>query len=157
VGLPRRVKVSLAVVVIGALSMAAIVGLALGAFILNVKSSHPRDEATFIERIDTWYGERMRDRFAALDDDLLIAEGDRACDWLDAQPKALWHTDPERGFYAMLDKYLATTDQHDTTLAVGSISSQDMRRHVANMAWAYLCGASWEFHRPYHVLGGPGD
>lgn len=125
--------------------------LVVGTFVVLARSS--RDEAMFIERVETWHGERLRPRFEALDDDLLIAEGDQACAWLGGQRPALWRTDPELGFYPMLDKYLATTSQTDTALAVGAISSQDVRRKVANTAWDYLCAPSWTVRKPYHALG----
>ena len=78
--------------------LAALVALAVLAsasasvWAFQVRVDHPRDPAAFVRDaryyLTEWENDPHDPRYIA--DDALLAEGDRACEWLAEQPVALW-------------------------------------------------------------------
>jgi len=83
----------------------------------------------------------------------VIAEGDRACDWLADQGYALWRTDPSRTYRGKFDRYQALTAGRPLAW-----TGAPSREAVTRAAWGHLCPASLQLRRPYYVFNDrPGD
>jgi hypothetical protein len=96
-----------------------------------------------------------RGELVPLDDRAVVAEGDRGCDWLGDQAKALWRTDAKYRFDALLERY-ADTPVVDASLRAPHFSLRSTRMVIAGRAWIWLCGATWEFHKPHYIFSDPG-
>lgn len=126
--------------------------------VVFIDRTNPRDEAAYLTYLKT-YGDNTGNPITTLPPSTqLFAEGDKACDWLAGTGYALWRTSAEWRFPAIQGRYLTlvqnqplpwgTTPSHDTVLAA---------------AWAYLCPATEQMHKPHYLFsdaggsGGPGD
>ena len=81
--------------------------------------------------------------WASAHPDLMVAEGDRACRWLDAQPLAPQGDNRPDTFApeAMEARYTAET----TGLEIARVYPE-ARQHIADWAWFTLCRSSLEAH-----------
>ena len=127
------------------------------AFIAGIYVFHPRSEAGFMAQLQR--GDLPKEWAAFVDDHdqkFFVTEGDRACNWLSAQPVALMRTDPRYEPSALMERYLATTGEASAEWNEEE-SDVPARRMVATSAWNHLCEATLLIHRPYHPFGDPGD
>jgi hypothetical protein len=130
--------------------------LAVAGTVIAVHLEHPRDEAAYLEYLRL-YGQGVQtgttsDDFSDAPIALpsipaLIAEGDRACDWLGHQDYALWRTDPAHRVNALYGRY-------DASVAGRSLAwvGPPDDSSVAGAAWAHLCPATLELHKPHFVF-----
>jgi hypothetical protein len=131
-------------------------GVLLLVWLMSVKASHPRDAAGFIEHLDGKVMSRGESVLAPLDDETLIAEGDRACAWLAAQPRALWRTDTEYRIGSLIERYQETPYVGEP-LEVANFSTSEVRSMTTLTAWTSLCGATLEFRKPHYIFSSPSD
>lgn len=129
--------------------IALLLTIATGAGALaTVHLTHPRDETAFLDYLRT-YGSTSDTGvpLALPPTDQLLAEGDRACDWLNGQPWALWRNDGEFAYGKRMQRYLDSVSE-----PVAWAPADPIRFYVLAGAWASLCPASVELHMP-HALG----
>jgi hypothetical protein len=123
-------------------------------FVAGIYATHPRSENAFIGELHDSSFPRVWAAFVDQhDDDFLITEGDRACNWLSAQPMALTRSSSRYEMGNVMDRYLTET-QEDPDWQFGDFAA---RRVVAAAAWNHLCEATLLMHRPYHPFGGDGN
>ncbi len=117
--------------------------------------THPRDENGYVAYLKQ-YGDLTSDAPIPVlpPRDALVAEGDRACSWLQGQSYALWRRGTTFRYPAVQDRYVATLNGRHPPWAgppdgIG----------VMTAAWAYLCPAVVELHLPHHLTRSapPGD
>jgi hypothetical protein len=138
-----------------------VTGLAAG-WVASVKADNSRDEATFIRNLDhsvrgnLCAGCPMLWKLAPVDDDLLIAEGDRACDWLRDQPYPWWSRAERFTYDGLMSRYLATHPVPDATWSTGTLRPE-YRSIVVGEAWHELCGDTFELHQPHNPFNRPED
>ena len=132
--------------VIAALAAAATLGGASALIAVHV--THPRDERAYLNYLQT-YGQVGDAGVGTVPaSDLLVAEGDRSCDWLGGQPWALWRTDTRFRILIVESRYT------DETKAVPlAWSGQPDHATIAAAAWNYLCPAALELREPHDVFG----
>jgi hypothetical protein len=128
-------------------------GLGVVAVVIGVNLAHPRDEAGYLSYLRT-YGDMTSDQPIALPPrSAVLAAGQDACSWLGGSGYALWRTDLRQRFSARMSAYLRSADAR--TLPWSGLPE---RSTVAAAAWAYLCPATWQLHKPHYVFtSSPGD
>jgi hypothetical protein len=100
----------LLVVVLGVVVLVTLVG---AGWVVSVDVENSRDERAFIQKLDhsvrgnLCAGCPMIWKFPPIDDDFLIAEGDRACAWLHDQPYPWWSRAERFTFDGLMRRYLA--------------------------------------------------
>ena len=127
---------------------AVVVCLSAVGGLVAVNVTHPRDEAAYMSYMLTYGGVANGPGGTVPARADLIAEGDRACDWLGGQTWALWRTDPPLRVPAMETRY-AEQVQH-VPLAW---SGQPDHGTIAGAAWGYLCPAALELREPHDIFG----
>jgi hypothetical protein len=131
-------------------ALAAVVLLPL-VFVAGIYATHPRDESAFVGTLHNASFPDVWTTFVdAHDDKFLITEGDRACEWLKAQPMALTRTSPRFEMANVLDRYLTETQENRDWIVGEGFAA---RRLVAVAAWNNLCEATLLMHRPYRPFG----
>ena len=131
----RRRGVPLAALLSVALTMAAIAAPSVAGSI-----THPREISAFQDYVRTFSanpGAPQRDKVWATDHpEQILAEGDRACDWLSHRPYAP-KVDPsgDSDVATMANRYLALRQGEGVPLPL----SREAHRVVVIGAWAYLC------------------
>lgn len=137
---------------------AAVVALALAVVgtVVVVHLKHPRNEAAYLEYLRL-YGRGVQT--SATGDDFtdapialpsipaLIAEGDRACDWLGHQGYALWRTGASHRVDALYQRYDTLTQSRQLPWA-----GDPDHVSIAAAAWAHLCPATLDLHKPHYVF-----
>jgi hypothetical protein len=110
---------------------------------------YPRDERAFLHHVhrSVWDEGWV---FDGADDAFLLAEGEKACTWLQDQPFAWWRRGAEWSNQARITQYLDQTavDGDEWSFSGGDL--QDKRAVVAAQAWLRLCGASMELREPHN-------
>src|SRR4051794_35035865 len=124
-----------------------VLGLGVVVVVIGVNLAHPRDESGYLTYLRR-YGDTTTDEPASTlpPRSALLAVGDQACAWLGGQEFALWRTGPSHGYPVWIEGYLRHT-RSDSLPWVGPPE----RSSVAVGAWAYLCPATRELHRPRYV------
>jgi hypothetical protein len=144
-----------------------VVTVATAAWVVNVKYTNPRDEGAFIKRLDTGFqtarcpGKRDRctrtvSTFAPIDDDFLLAEGDRACAWLAKQPYPWWRRDTRFTSPALISRYKKEDPGPRKGWAEGRLRPE-LRDAVVGQAWNDLCGAEFVLREPRNPFKRPAD
>lgn len=132
-------------VLLAALLAVLLVLGALAAPSIARRVAHPRDTTAFQAYVKTFVGSwrssadpdgSARDEeWAAGHSDEILAEGDRACDWLSQRPSAP-EVDPSGNsdVGALASRYVTLSDRENPLPL-----SREGRRTVVVGAWAYLC------------------
>ncbi len=135
-----------------------VVAVAGAAWVFNVKYTHPRNADAFIERLDNTYPADLCQKgtkacnepvssFAPIEDEFLIAEGDRACDWLAEQPYPWLSQDPRFALRGLVARYKKENPAARNDWTRGRLRPAD-RDVVVTQAWDDLCGAEWTLREP---------
>ena len=123
---------------------ALVVVLAAIAVVTVARVEHPRDERAFLRVVA--HGSAHGGASRGVNNRFLIADGDRACDWLRGQPPALWRRGGRWSFHSLRVRY-------DTREVPRSSRGPRFDRDaVAVEAWAHLCGSDYylrETHNPF--------
>jgi hypothetical protein len=140
-------------VLVGVLALVVLVTLLSAGWVVKVKLENSRDEGAFIHDLDRsargneCMGCKITWLFRPVDDDFLLAEGDRACAWLHDQPYP-WASRADRfTFSGLTDRYLATNPVSATAWSAGTLRP-GLRGLVVAEAWNELCGEAWELREP---------
>ena len=146
-------------ILLGVLSLIILVALMGAGWVMKVNLEHSRDEGAFIEGLAyeksaACKGCQKHPTFAAVDDDFLIAEGDRACAWLGEQPYPLWRRGDQYSTGELTDRYVAEVPASDEEWSGGLLEPQD-RVAVVYSAWDYLCGEAQELREPHNPFTRP--
>lgn len=120
--------------------------LGAGLLVGGVYVTHPRDEDRFLSDVRDFAQESGEAETLPAREELL-AQGDRACAWLRAQPLAFWHSGPRFRHITVWNRY---TDEHLTPGTAANEAS--LLVWVGDPAWRDLCPASLTFHTS-HGLG----
>jgi len=128
---------------VGATACASVLGL-----LVAVHVTHPRDEAGYMHYLVTYGGVFEAAGGTVPAKAALIAEGDRACNWLDGQTWALWRTDPPLRVTAVEARY--GDELRHVPLPW---SSQPDHWTIGAAAWQYLCPAALELREPHDIFG----
>jgi len=122
--------------------------LAIGT-VVEVHLKHPRDQAAYLAYLRKYsVGQGPVTLPPAA---LLVAEGDKACHWLGSQPMAYWRNGTSYRFPAVMMRYRLDVRGH----AVPWGKALPSHHSVATAAWAYLCPATWQLHKPHYVFSDP--
>jgi hypothetical protein len=149
-------------VLVGLLTLVVLVTLLGAGWIVKVNIDHSRDEGAFIARLDEGLmssrgpGPGMESVFAPVEDEFLIAEGDRACAWLRDQPYPWLSRDERFTFRAVVSRYMATNTVSEQEWNEGALEPY-FRSNVVGGAWHYLCGEAWELREPHSPFNRPPD
>jgi hypothetical protein len=116
---------------------------------------YPRDEEKFLLYVhkSIWDEANNKWVFKDADDAFLLAEGDKACDWLGDESFALWRGGAEWSNQARLTQYLDESAVVGSEWSFGGGVPDRKREAVATRAWLYLCGSSMELretHNPFN-------
>jgi hypothetical protein len=130
-------------VVVGATTLALVIAGFVGVAAARAHA-HQRDVPAFYNLVATYIGGDLPAGPADLawsqsHPDLVLAEADRSCRWLDSQPMAPQAIDPT-GYHAydsLMGRYLDST----RTSAIAQVSDGG-RMTIVGSAWAHLCSAS---------------
>jgi hypothetical protein len=141
-------RISIGVVMLCVLAMFASAGLEL-----KVKHDHPRDEAAFIHGLNTGITTDGKSVFKPVDHAFLMAEGDRACAWLRAQPYPLWRRGPKFLFPGLMARYRHSNPAWDG--ASQGLDRPGYRTFIVGEAWHDLCGDAWDLRRPRNPFNRP--
>lgn len=133
-----------------AVSLALAFVLLSAAIVVWVQVKNPRDESEYLSRMA--YARDAKQLKHPPTNDVLVNEGNYACDWLSDQPPPLWRTSPRFRFYVLADRFA-----QDRGLRPLGWSGEPDRSSVASEAWLHLCPALWQFHKPHYVFGGTSD
>lgn len=117
--------------------------LALAVAVVSVFVTHPRDEDGYLNYVVTYGGYHGEKLTSPPPSDVLIKAGDRACDWLQRRPMALWRTDLKHRINSLYPLYQADMSEADRDLPDSTVAG----------AWAHLCPATKEFIQPHDVFG----
>ena len=137
-----------------AVAVTTVILLAIcGSYVGGVHLTHRRDEDAFMRyiadnaTIDSGAASQTLPPRA-----VLVAEGQRACDWLNGQPHALWRTGERYKPQVLMNRYV-------TIALARSAPSQVLPEVpvVVSAAWKYLCSASVELRRPLPGFRGATD
>ena len=145
-----------------ALGTVAVVVLVGAGWVVSVTRENPRDEAAFIQNLDHSVRGNLCEgcpelwKFPPVDDDFLIAEGDRACAWLRDQPYPWWSRAERFTYTGLLRRYLATNPVSEAAWSEGTLRP-DYRSFVVGEAWRELCGDTFELHEPRNPFNRPAD
>jgi hypothetical protein len=141
-------RISIGVVLLAVLAMLAGVGLEL-----KVKRDHPRNEAAFIQGLNTGITTDGKSVFKPVGHAFLIAEGDRACTWLRAQPYPWWRRGQEFSFTGLMARYRHSNPAWDG--ASRGLRRPGYRSFVIGQAWNDLCGDAWDLRKPRNPFNRP--
>ena len=138
---------------LGAAICTSLAVLAAAILIVMVRVQHPRDERTFLRTVAhvSAHGGRLH----GTNDGFLIAEGDRACHWLQRQPPALWRRGGQWSFQSLRLRYLRDVPASAQDWSFGDHGPRYNRDTVATEAWARLCGASYYLRKTHNPLTRP--
>jgi hypothetical protein len=132
-----------------------LVALALVAIVVGEHATHPRDEDAYIAYLHGDYDADAGQTQEAVGElpptTALVAEGDRACNWLGDQPTALWRTSNDYRFPALMARYRHAVRGSELTWG----DAPPDHYTVATAAWAHLCPATWQLHKPHYVFSDP--
>lgn len=145
--LPRPLRLGLAAAVVTTLATVTAVAA--------VGWTHPRDEAAFLGLV---HGSVVEDGvlpFDSVSDDALLAEGDRACEWLAGQAPALWRRGEAWTMTGRIARYQDDVPAAPGAWDLGHESPQSYRGTVVSAAWAELCGGTRTLHRSHGPFGRP--
>jgi hypothetical protein len=124
-----------------------------GLYVGGIHLTHRRDEAGYLKylvenaNLDTGAPPVALPASVAL-----VAEGQRACDWLNNRPHALWRSGQQYGPQLLLNRYV------DEAIArTAPWPGPPDEPLVADAAWKYLCPASVELRRPLPGFRNRGD
>lgn len=123
------------------LTLAAVVAVAA------VYVTHPRNDEGYLAYVDRYGNYDGRSLQHPPPATVLLAAGDRACDWLGRQPPALWRDDRRRTVGSLLARYDSEMPRADRALP----------ETVPAGAWAHLCPATREFVEPHRPFGTASD
>ncbi|MFL6101275.1 MAG: hypothetical protein ACJ71T_15120 [Actinomycetales bacterium] len=144
-----RRSIALALTVV--LGVVLLIGLGVVALVTGVNLQHPRDETGYLTYLRT-YGDMSSDQPIELPAHAgLVSAGQDACSWLSGSEFALWQTSVHHRFPARMDAYLRSRGAQPAL----PWSGPPDRSAVAAAAWAYLCPATWELHKPHYVFSSP--
>jgi hypothetical protein len=146
----RRRRLVLAVLAVTVTPVLAVAGT-----VVAVHLEHPRDEAAYLEYLRLYGRSDEIDSAGNIIDapialpaiPALIAEGDRACDWLGHQGYALWRTDASHRVTALYERYAAATQGRQLAWR-----GDPPGYSVTAAAWTHLCPATLDLHKPHFVL-----
>jgi hypothetical protein len=147
----------LLVVVLGVVVLVTFGG---AGWVVSVDVENSRDERAFIQNLDRSVrgnlcaGCPMIWKFPPVDDDFLIAEGDRACAWLHDQPYPWWSRAARFTFDRLMRRYLAANPVSKAAWSEGTLRPGH-RSIVVGEAWHELCGDAWEMHEPHNPFNRP--
>lgn len=147
------------VVVLGAVVLVTLVG---AGWVGAVSLKNSRDESAFIQDLDhsvrgnLCEGCPMQWKFPPVDDDFLIAEGNRACAWLQSQPYPWWSRAERFTYSDLMRRYLATNPVSKAAWSEGTLRP-DYRSFVVGEAWHELCGDALELHEPHNPFNRPAE
>ncbi len=147
------------------LLLVALPVLAGGAYVINARASNPRDEDAFIRRLGSQFvsggcNDKTKacrtwdSTFEAVDDAFLIAEGDKACAWLEQQPYPWWRRGDEFSFEGLISRYGKENPINRSDWTQGRLRIE-LRRVVVARAWNDLCGAEWNLREPKNPFNKP--
>ena len=145
-----------------ALGLVVMLALLSAGWVVTVNVSYSRDEAAFIDNLDhsvrgnLCEGCRMIWKFPPVDDDFLIAEGDRACAWLKDQPYPWWRRSEKFTYSGLMHRYLTTNPVSKAEWSAGTLRP-DYRSFVVGEAWHELCGEAWTLREPHNPFNRPAD
>lgn len=138
--------------ILGVALLSLVIVAALGLVVLLV--THPRNESAYLTYLKDCGGDGIHG--AGIDilppRDQLLAEGDRACQRLGEQPRALGHVDGNH-VGAFAPRYDA--DRAGEPLPWGEEPPAVNR--VAVAAWEHLCPDVWRVVGPVHLFQDHGD
>src|SRR4051794_6259248 len=133
------------------LSVVLLIGLGVVALVIGVNLQHPRDEAGYLTYLRT-YGDMSSDQPIELPTHAgLVSAGQDACSWVSGSEFALWRTSLRHRFPARMDACLRAGGAQSAL----AWSGPPDRSTVAAAAWACLCRATWELHKPHYVFSSP--
>jgi hypothetical protein len=124
-----------------------------GLYVGGVHLTHRRDEPGYLKylaenaNIDTG-----APPVALPATDVLIAEGQKACDWLNDRPHALWHSAQRYRPQVLMNRYVDAA-----TARPAPWPGPPDQPLVADAAWKHLCPASVELRRPLPGFRNRGD
>ena len=98
-------------------------------------SSGHRDEAQFLSHVKEFFGGAAHPEPEGVPDNVYIAEGDSACQWLATQPIVSGPA-PDQGAYELYSRFLREVEPVDEW-PFGS--GRGVRGSVVYDAWHYLC------------------
>jgi hypothetical protein len=119
--------------------------LAVAGLVLKVRSDHPRSETDFFHGL-RGLSVGGRQAFEPIDHGFLLAEGDKACDWLRDQPYPLWRGDDRFRFSEMLNRYGREHPPSKEDWTQGDLDPH-FRQILVVSAWVNLCGDARELRR----------
>jgi hypothetical protein len=144
----RRVRVAV-------LGIVLLVTLSGAGWVVSVNVENSRDESAFIKNLDHSVSGNLCEgcpiiwKFPPVDDDFLIAEGDRACDWLRDQPYPWWSRAEKFTFRGLMRRYLAANPVSRASWSDGTLHP-DYRSIVVGEAWHELCGDEMQLREPHN-------
>lgn len=141
------VRVIAASVVLAVVSVVGVVAL--------VRSQHPRDEQTFLYYVGYSSSTNGEWDLEGVDERFVVAEGDRACRWLQDQPYALYRRGGRWAHPAVLARYLHEAGAPAEQWTRGPRAPGFYRQVIAGQAWANLCGADWELRETHNPFNRP--
>ena len=123
-----------------------------GGTVIAVYFTHPRNDEAYLDNLHTFGTSDAWDKaFSVQTDGYFVMEGEDACDWLSEQGLALWRTDEWFELDALTLRYAATADLQDADLWGSMKAAKSARQRIARSAFADICGATYEFHRPHSL------
>jgi hypothetical protein len=117
--------------------------LAVAIAVASVLVTHGRNEEAYLNYVVTYGDYHGKKLSSPPPSEVLIKAGDRACDWLQRQPMALWRTAQKYRINSLFPVYGAVMSKRD----------RDLPEAVVAGAWEYLCPATKEFIKPHDVFG----
>lgn len=148
---------------IAAVVLVLVCAAATAGWVYAAHLGHPRDEAAFVAAAhqgpsSARCGNAKRCPttvpLAAVDDDVLLAEGERACEWLADQPYPWWRRGREWGRPGLIERYRADHPATDPVWHRGLIRPSH-RVTVIAAAWLHLCGADLVLRLPRNPFNKP--
>jgi hypothetical protein len=117
--------------------------LAVAIAVVGVIFTHPRNEGAYLNYVVTYGDYHGQGLSSPPPSEVLIKAGDRACDWLQRRPMALWRTDQKYRINFLYPVYRADMSKAD----------RDLPEAIPAGAWEYLCPATKAFIKPHDVFG----
>jgi hypothetical protein len=126
--------------------------------VMSVKMTNARDEDAYLSRLASVRYD-YKAAFGPVDNDDLIASGDRACAWLREQPYPWWRGGERYSLDGMIAAYKATMSNQEWREGTGlprpgvvrlraGAGRGVLQRELVQTAWTHLCGEAWELREP---------
>jgi len=126
----------------GVVCLLVALGLAAIASVFYVHHAHPRNRDAYLAYVKQ-HG-IGKGPIILPPHGQVVAEGDKACHWLGAQPMAYWRHGAKYQYPAVMARYREHV--RGQFLAWGLLPPS--HHAVAVAAWKLLCPANWELHKP---------